>query len=257
MRGLLLFFLLSLNGCAIWVITPNPRVESPELRGDRGLKIGGDVGGAHAYNAVPDGSTRPPTMNQPDMDRTVDTNASFLYSPTEPLEFGIEAHPFSAGLSAIVKWQPVGEGTRTAKEGNVPLGFYLRAGSVYSQASGDQKDLFGSGGYPWKGTINGNYVHAGFSVGYRPAEHALVYIGAAAGQYWNRIEVDQNAANGDTGGVYKASDTGFARTGGAGVVFNWHIVQFYVGGDYSYIRYTHAGAIDSLFFHGGFYFTPR
>lgn len=257
-HAILLFSTLILCSCnTVQVVTPNPRVEPPELRGDRGLKIALEPIGAHIFKATNDGSSRPPDVQHPTTTPTESFTPGLLYSPAAPLEAGIELSPLSLGVAGVLKWQPLGEGSRTATEGNVPLALYLRVGTVYTQQSGDQKDTFGPGGYAWKGSINGTYAHSGVSVGYRTGEHVLIYAGAAFGQYWLRTEVDQSASGTDPGGVYKTGHTGYGNTGAAGLLFNWQKVQFFVSGEFTHIEYNHTNPMDDVYFHGGVYFTPR
>jgi hypothetical protein len=253
--------LLSVFFCActeVQVRTPNPRIEPPELRGDQGVKIGTEVWGAHVYKATDDGSARPPDLSRPGTYGDLDLSGSFSYSPASPFEFGVEAHPLG-GLSGVVRFQLAGHGTRASEPGDFPIAAYVRAGTAIGERSGDQKGLFGPGGYNWKGRMNANYVHAGLSLGQRVLPHMLVYGGGAIGQYWNRTEVDQdaNTGAGDPGGTYKANDSGNAQTGGLGMLFNWTHVQFFVGADFTHISYHSTRAENDLFVSGGLTITPR
>lgn len=249
--------ILFFSGCAVFVVTPNPRVESPEVRGERGFKIGMDITGANTYESSPDGSTRPPDITHPNVNSSQTANAAFAWSPATPIEIGAELSPVQgAGAAAVLRWQILGEGTRTAEAGNIPLGVYVRAGDSYTHSNGNQDGLFGPGGYKWSANLNSGYVHSGISAGYRFNSHVLAYAGGAFGQYWNASEINQDKSDKDNGGVYKANDTGRGLTGGGGALFNWHSFQFYVGAEYSDIRYHRAGASYGTSFRGGFVFTP-
>ena len=257
-KALFLVGVFLITGCsAVQVIAPNPRVEPPELRGDPGLKVEVNTVGAHAFRSTNDGRAHPPDVFHPTTQGTLDESPAVLYSPASPVELGLEVSPLSTGAALIAKWQPLGEGTRVATTGNVSLGLYLRVGANHEQVSGDQKSLFGSGGYGWKGTLNGSYVHYGLSLGYRLDERSLIYLGGAFGQYWMRSEVNQDGSASDPGGVYKSGFTGYGNTGGLGMLFNWTHVQFYLGAEFTHIEYDRTSPMDDIYFHGGVYITPR
>lgn len=256
--------ILSFALCActsVQVLNPNPHVESPENRGDRGLKIGMEEAGGHYYVATGSGAARPPNMSQPESTKMMDVDAKVLYAPVAPIEFGLVAQAPSStgslGLALLTKFQISGEGTRAAAIGDLPFGIYARVGVGYAQASGDQAVTFGPGGYPWKSTMDVVYAHLGSSVGIRFNEHAMAYLGAAVGQYWNSSEVDQNTASDNTpGGTYKNNDSGTAETIGPGVLFNWTYVQFYLTGEFTHIQYHLTPAENDFWVTAGISVTP-
>lgn len=254
--------LLSLCACtSVQIINPNPHVESPETRGERGLKIVAQEDGGHFYTITDDGEKRPPDISEPSTYGAMDLNAQVLYAPAAPIELGLEFHPlgYAAGIALLVKYQLQGAGTRAAQAGDWPIGVYLRTGYAYSNASGDQETPFGDGGYSWKSQMDTVYIHAGGSFGYRISNHVMVYWGAAVGQYWVNAEIDQDTAqNGASpGGVYKNNDSGLAETVGPGVMFNWKYVQFYAAGEATHIQYHNTVAENDVFATVGVSITPR
>ncbi len=250
--------LIGLGACsAVTVRMPNPRVEAPELRGERGIKIEIDSPGAHTYRLTEDGSNRPPDVDHPTTETSQTVNSGFFYSPDAPIEFGGEIDPLAWGLAGVVRWQPLGKGTRGAEEGNIPLMVYARGGTTRGSVSGDQKGTFGPGGYNWNGSISGAYLHTGISTGYRMNPHALFYAGGALGQYWLKGEVNQDATSTDAAASYVRSDRGHAETFGIGFLFNWPHFQFSLGGDYTHLDYAHTRQQEDPYFHVAFYITPK
>ena len=260
MKKIIIFAALAFAGCSeVQVTVPNPRVEPPELRGDRGLAFTAGVEGAHVYQATSDGGRRPPTMDEPSATGAFALNGGVHFSPVAPVQIGLELNgPDGYGASTIVKFQIAGEGTHSSKPGDFSALIYLRGGGVYGQKSGDQSQTFGAGGYNWKGHVSGAYAHAGASMGFRVAEHALIYWGGAFGQYWMSSEVDQDAhtSTGDKGGSYKSGDNGKAYTGGFGAEFNWSRVQFFVSGEGTSYGYEHTHSHFDPFVHAGVIITP-
>ena len=203
-----------LGACtAVSINNTNPHVETPELRGDRGLLINAQTVGGHYYQTSDDGSQRPPIFSHPETFASFDPGGGVMYEPSLPVAIGLQLQ--ASGAAAVAKVQLNGSGTRHAQAGEWPIAIYGRVGAGYSQASGNQQELFGPGGYNWKSTMDALYVQAGASAGYRFSQRALLYWGVAAGQYWNRTEIDQDTNSSDDpspGGVYKNGDTGTAVT---------------------------------------------
>lgn len=260
MRRLMIAATLTLAACSqVQVTVPNPRLEIPELRGDSGLALTAGVGGAHVYSATRDGSDRPPEMAEPTALGAFDLYGGAHYSSGAPVQVGIEINGIDGyGGSGILKFQFAGEGTHGADVGNMPALVYLRAGGVYGHKEGDQNGTFGAGGYNWKGVVRGAYVHAGVSMGYRLAPHALLYWGGAAGQYWINSEINQDPhpATSDAGGTYKRGDNGRAYTAGFGAEFSWTRVQFFVSAEGTSYDYKHTKAKLDPFLHAGVIITP-
>jgi len=244
-----LFFLTACAGVRIY--SPNPRVEPPELRGDRGVKITNSLVGSHALESTSNGHARPPDLEHPETATAFDFFSGFSYSPVSQLETGIELSPLQLGLAAVAKWQPLGSGSRYADEGNVPLSLYVRVGHGDSKNNGDTLSY-----YDFRGKMSESYVHSGISLGYRPLPHMLIYGGFAYGQYWARAEVSQGASGMDPGGTYKSSYRGHGTTSGGGLLFNWRVIQFYVSGELTHIDYNKSRGMQDLYLHTGLYITP-
>jgi len=255
-----LFWLLLglLTGCAeLQLQQPNPSIEPPEIRGDRGLILEANASGAHQYRSTGDAAIRPPDLSRPELARRTQLAPGLSYSPFNRWAFGGELNALGQGGAFLIKFQPLGSGTRAAEDGDIPIGLYVRAGYSGGKKSGTQSRLFGPGDEHWSGKVQSRYLHAGVSTGVRVHPHILLYGGGAVGTYRVDTEVTQEKADTDPGGVYTARDNGTGMTGGVGVLFNWKVVQFYVGGDYTHLRYDDAGAQDQVHVRTGLYITPK
>ncbi|MGE0526560.1 MAG: hypothetical protein AB7G93_13850 [Bdellovibrionales bacterium] len=259
MRWLLLLSAF-LSACAqLEVNTPNPRVEAPEVRGERyRWKVGAALLGTHVLKSTENGGARPPNFTEPDVHNGADVAAQVQFAPLSRAEIGAELYPMGRGAGMILRWQVIGEGSDSAGAGNFPLGVYIRAGRTSGTKSGDQKETFGPGGYNWRGEIHNPFVHVGASLGYRPLDRMLIYMGAAGGRYWARSRIEQDAADGgaDPGGTYTDSLAGTGETYGVGLQWNWPALQISAGLEFSRIDYEKAQAMEDSFIHAGLHFTP-
>ncbi|HBL18604.1 MAG: hypothetical protein A2X36_08090 [Elusimicrobia bacterium GWA2_69_24] len=247
------------TGCSeLQIYSPNPRIETPELRGERGVRIQAEAVGTHRFRVTGNAGARPPDAGRPETQGSMGFVPGLHYDPIRPLGLGLEWDTTGQGGAAVVKWQLLGEGVRRARKGNFSLGAYGRAGMGRSSKSGDQKVAFGPGGYAWNGTMSSRYAHTGLSVGYRVEKEILLYGGVAAG--WHRIysRIDQDPARdgSDAGGSYQHTDHGNSRTAGGGILFGWRVVQFFLGGEYTHVRYQRSSPIENAFFRAGIQITP-
>lgn len=249
-----------ISACAqVQVIVPNPRVEPPEARGEGNrFKIGGSNSSAHLYKATEYAGARPPDFSDPDVHGHYDFHPGGYYSPLSRLDLGVEINVLGQGINGLAKLQIFGEGTMSAKKGNVPVAIFARTGQASGENSGDQSVTFGDGGYPWKGKANASFVQAGISGGYRTVDWLLVYGGFAAGKYWTKAEITQDRSNdgSNAGGTYKTGDEGEAYTVSGGVMFSWRKFQVYVAGEHVSIDYKAAPSTDQISAHVGTFFTP-
>lgn len=233
---LLIFFI---SACSqLQVTSPNPKTEIPELPGTQSIHIQIEGNSAHTYKATNDASARPPTTSRPSVEKSGTLSAGFGYSPIAPIEFGADVDPFNGLGSLFAKYQAFGETFNNSQEGNISGLIHARLGGAYVTKKGDQKGEFGPGGYPWKGSIQSEFINAGVSLGYRVTPTALAFIGNSYGIYWNKTKIDQTAANGDAGGTYNLSAVGRAQDFGGGVVLSFNSVYLVLGLDYSHIGYA-------------------
>jgi hypothetical protein len=258
MRRLPLILCFALAACSqVRVNTPNPRVETPEVRGDQfKWKFGVAGGDSHHFYATHEGGARPPDLTKPQARGNLDVYPGLAFQPWAPVEMGVEANLLGTGLNALVKYQFVGEGTRHAEEDDFAAAVYMRSGFVQNNNSGDQESTFGAGGYKWSSKTENSFVHAGVSVGQHVSKVALVYAGVAAGNYWARARIDQDASGTDPGGSYHASFKGWGVTEALGAQFSWRVVQFYVSAEYTKVDYGPADDLEALFLNTGVTFTP-
>ncbi len=256
---LLLSSFLFLGACAeLELVSPNARIEPPETRGARGWMMGGEITPAHVYQATENGGARPPDLTKPKIRGHADFVPHFGYSFLPFLDTALEINTLGQGVGVLVKWQFTGSGSTTPEEGSFASAIYLRSGYTHGSKSGDQKDIFGAGGYHWKGNVSGTYTHLGISAGYRTKKWMMVYAGAAAGRTRaeSKIDQDSNDSGTDPGGSYKSKDSGLARSAGAGVQFGWTKFHTFVSGNYNYIDYDNVTHVEDAFVHAGFVFTP-
>lgn len=258
MKRLLPLLALLVAACAqVRVNTPNPRVETPEVRGDAlKWKFGVAGGDSHHFYATHEGGKRPPDLNQPDIAGNLDIYPGVAFQPVAPLEVGLEANILGTGLNGLLKYQFVGEGTRHSEEGDLAAAIFLRTGFVQNSNSGDQESTFGSGGYKWSSKTENSFVHAGLSVGQHVSKVALLYAGVAGGNYWANARIDQDPGGTDPGGSYTASYKGWGVTEALGAQFSWRVVQFYVSAEYTKVDYGPADDMEAIFLNTGVTFTP-
>jgi hypothetical protein len=259
-RLLVLPALLLLSGCAdLEVVLPNPRVETPEVRGQQyKWKWGVSGGDNHAYEATDNAGERPPNMNVPTVRGYADVHPGAAFSLTNKWEIGGEINTLGKGLGLVTKLQLLGAGSSSAKKGNFPVALFARVGSASGSNSGDQSSTFGDGGYPWNGKVQAYYGQAGVSAGFRPGDHALLYGGLAYAKYTvdSEIKQDPNAPTDPVGGTYKASADGEGMAAAFGAMFSWPKVQFWVSGALTKVDYGKTDDMESVFLHTGVAFTP-
>jgi hypothetical protein len=246
------------SACAqLEVVAPNPRIEPPESRGEKSKwRIQAGAEAATLVKATEDAGARPPDMSDGDVTGHLGLYGGGAYAPWERVEIGLEGSPLSRGASLFVRSQLLGTGTAAAQEGNLPLSLYARVGRSQGENSGDQDGVFGPGNHPWKGTMSATFVHGGLSFGYRPSNIVLLYAGGAFGKYSFETEIEQEANQTDPAMTYKEKYDGTGLTAGAGALFSWRVVQFFVTMEYSKIEIKGLDEIDQLFVGSGIYITP-
>lgn len=254
---------LLLSACAnLEVVTPNPRVESPETRGEAyKFKVGLNTIPAHEFEVTGNAGARPPDLTtDQELRKMMDIGPMGSFTVFSPLEVGAEIYGLGHGGGLFTKWQILGEGTDKAEKGDFALGIYARGGAVRGEDSGDQSTTFGAGGYHYDGKLTNYFAHAGISVGVRVDPHVLIYAGGAYGEYWAQTKIEQDEKTSGTpspGGVYKQTDRGYGRTLGFGVQGNFKYITFYAGGEHCWIDYEKDRmSRDDFYGHVGARYTP-
>lgn len=247
-----------LSACAeLEVVTPNPRVEPPETRGEAWrFKLGGSASSSHRYKATQQANKRPPDLTDPSVTGHYDFSPTGGLSLADRFDMAVEWNMIGTGVNLLAKFQLLGDGTLSAKQGNVPIAIFARTGRSKGSNDGDQSVTFGPGSYPWRGEIVSNFVQGGVSGGYRPKDFLLVWGGAAVGKYWNDIKITQDPGGGDPGGTYTKDSTGDGFTVSGGVMFSWPKFQVYVAGEQVHVDYNDDDAMDQTSVHTGVFFTP-
>ena len=218
-----------LMGCqSLDVNLPAPRIESPESVGMKKFIIGGTVTGAGKFRATSNAGERPPNLTDTALAGALNVGPVGEYGITDHLSTGLEIDIGGANSSIFgqgrIKYQLMGS-TWTKKETGPQLSIWVRGGSGSGSEEGNQKVEFGSGGYPWTGTITDTMIGSGISFGYRTSERTLLYTGFAADKHSLKAEINQSAAtdNSDPGGTYSRTYSGKASALGLGVRFSWRI----------------------------------
>jgi hypothetical protein len=133
------------------------------------------------------------------------------------------------------------------------LSIYGRFGAQKSSNKGDQKVIFGGGGYPWTGEADMTFTMGGLSIGKKFGD-LFIFIGGAYESFPVNVKSVQGPAddNSDPGGAYEKSFAGFASSGGLGLEYYLNEIAWLGAGGH-YINYDYNG-IKNDFVMGSAYF---
>ena len=205
-----------LTSCSSVVVRQsNPALVNPEKSASSGqLNAAVELGGNETYELSTDASNRPPSVVPEVIDKKSEIRGLLKYSMTEKFQVSAGLTHFF-GINLLAKYNLVGE-----TQDSLSLALYALANHDSTTKNGDQSGTFGAGGYPWKATGRSMLTTAGVSLGYRFSEKFLVFINQAAiGRARLNIKIEQDAANGDPGGVYNESTDAQLFNSGLGFVF--------------------------------------
>lgn len=209
---------LFLSACAdVKIRTPVLSVAPSELLrpNNAELSLRGDP--ARQETTTLDASDRPPTWDNIN-DGTGLMALGLNYGLIENLQIGL-ALTTDIGLTGQVAYQFLGKPWAEAQPGWSAL---VHGDLAYTSASksGDQNGNFGSGGYPWKATINMSALGAGLSAGYRWNATWMAFAGASYESFGvtTKINQDANSDGSSPGGSYSQTNNGNSMATGVGLM---------------------------------------
>lgn len=219
----ILFFLqaLSLSACTtIHVNPPLPIAVSPRM-GVAG-KYSGQIGGDPAIDVLADGmESRPPNITTAvssgyTMNQTIEGGQSrSFWELTGGAYPGVELK--SIGIYGQAKISLLGP-RGIWNSSDLHFSIFGKIGYQRATSSGDQKVVFGSGGYPWTGIVTTKFFTGGISVG-KSFGDWLIYLGGAYMDFPVTVASEQGRAddNSDPGGSYSKNLNGISWTTGLGI----------------------------------------
>lgn len=161
---------------------PASRMESPEVLGNEGKRVGFQVGASATqdFTLTGDASARPPTLNNPILERSGDLSGALSYGAFDRIDLGLKTSAGSSPYVLSAKFQIIGDPSTSAKAGNFSLAFTAGVGVNVVARKGDQNGLFGSGGHNWNSQLTEKLGDFALIAGYRVSDTALLYFGGFA-----------------------------------------------------------------------------
>lgn len=213
MKFLILSAVLVFAGCAsVRTDNANPTLQTPILTKSERRGFNLELGSSDRIKFTEDASLRPPVLNNV-YSRTNDLRANFAYGINEWMDVSIGATS-NPGLNLTSRVHLMGDDKST----------WLAAGTFFASydkkyESGDQKGNFGPGGYNWNATTSAVLGSVGVSVGYRFSENMLLIFNGGVGKTTAKLDIQQDAANGDPGGNYSTTLEAPLTNAGFGLTF--------------------------------------
>lgn len=210
------FIFLDLACTSIEVNPPLPIVVSPRLGVPGKFLLRGNV--EPALRVEVDGMySRPPVFTRRTTGLVANQTpeagfAKSFWEATGAVFLG-SYRPGMWGQAKLQLLGPQGVITNT----NTFITIFARYGSQTGTASGDQKVIFGGGGYPWSGEVKVDFATAGLSLG-QTFDKWLIYIGGAYMDFPMYAKSTQERAddNSDPGGQYTRTYHGISSSAGLG-----------------------------------------
>ncbi len=204
---------------SLQVTLPGPVVESPMVRGERGdVEIGWRPG--QSVMALSEAGARPYVPRKPNLVQAHELYGKAHIDFLERFELGLAlALPGSWLLNG--KYQFIGATREARKTGNFTGAVFAAAGTGSASNKGDQAYTFGPGGYNWKASASGEATGFGTSIGYQPADTALIYVGYAYYSYALKWTINQDVSRDGTSpaAYYSGTQKGAAESVALGVEF--------------------------------------
>ena len=186
---LVLFQACVFQGCAsLDAEFPTSRMDIPEVIGTSGKRaqIGLGYSSTQLFTIASDASARPPTLNQPSFRAGAEVSGAAAYGLMKRLDVGVKATTGSSPTFLQAKFQLLGKPGDEADPGNVSLAVTGAWGFANISKSGDQRGIFGPGGYRWTSTTQESVSDFALILGYRASESTLFY----GGVFMSKIAVD-------------------------------------------------------------------
>jgi hypothetical protein len=243
-----LFFMAALSGCStLDVNVPLASIKSPEVIAKGQHQITASAEASKHYIATNDASQRPPVFDLTNESAGV-LNTDYSISFVDGLLVG-------AGMNSDFGFHIQGQYQFLNLIGEDHTGWLssVYANIYYDETnrSGNQKGLFGPGGYDWGGRTILQGAHAGTSLGYRFNQQVMGYIGYAHNLFSLDTRITQNKSddNLDAGGNYNAAAKGSNKTIGLGAqidIVRVHIMPSIAWTDYIVDGVKQEGIFGSL-----------
>lgn len=209
------------TGCStLQIVVPLANVKSPEVIRKTQKQINFSYIQAKKIVSTDDASQRPPVFVNTVEGSLGLYNADFNYGLFDRVAVG-------ALISSDIGFAFQTEYQFLAPQGEVGNGWassvYFTGGFSSTSRSGDQKGTFGPGGYPWKGSMTMTSQNYGLSVGYRPNENWMTYLGYATNTFSTNTKIEQSVdtTGTDLGGTYTQNNTGRSKSLGLGFQFDF------------------------------------
>ena len=245
--GLLIFLLLT--ACShISVITPVATISPSEISGNAGVNAILEVNPSRTQDITDDASARPPTFDSSN-DSSYLSTARLNIGLWDKIQFGLGVTS-DIGLVGHLDYQFLGKPWDESSEG-FSAATHLKAFYSSTSRSGDQKGVFGPGGYNWKASATLNAIEVGASVGYRWNKSVMGFIGYSI-NFFNiasNIDQDPNSDGTDHGGSYFYKNNGSSSATGLGFLLGTNAIR--ISPSVQWVEYTMGGQHERGFWWGG------
>ncbi len=209
-----------LCGCTtLYTQGPVATVETPEAFTDQPGKVAivANTSPGEQMTLVDDAAARPLNVNSPpDLGKATLAMGGLDYSAGKKWEFGVATDFVGLGSLApnvqlMAKKQILGDAYSEAGAHVWSSAIFCHLDAGGQSISGDQKDVFGAGGYPWSAASQFLGADAGASIGYRPGNQSLLFMGASVQAFQTSGHVNQSASK---WGDYPAASADLPTRGG-------------------------------------------
>lgn len=216
--------LTALSGCTtLYTVLPNALVEPPDIvnADSSGSEIFIRSESGSNFKLVGDASARPLEINNPpELTPQTVVTGGVNFAVKNRFQYGFALAP--ADLRSVMGRVMLKYQIFSSENNAHMISIFGHAMGSTSHISGNQKELWGPGGYPWKASSDGWALNSGLSYGYRFTDNASVYIGGAYESFGMSAEVNQDASA--TGDYPAASgklpySKGYSRTGDVGLIW--------------------------------------
>jgi hypothetical protein len=234
---------------------PVTRLDSPEVVGET-AKLGGALGVGSTRDVVlsSDASSRPPDVTHPSVADGGEALGKVGVGIWKKFEVGLRG-----GLLLNTPWtlsgkfQILGEPALSAKAYNFSLAVTAALGYGNQKNSGDQRGVFGPGGYKWKSEINTYVQDYAVIAGYRLTDTVLIYGGGYYSSYRLGGNVHDDRSDDATSPAADYSISGTGQNYGANLGFQFFFGKGFYGaveGTTSTFQWTSLNSETDVYFGG-------
>ncbi len=185
--------LLFLSGCAtdITIGVPYAHVDTPDTSGKKGFGFALGLAPTKQIELADDAQARPPNTGTVEKSAAGDLYGKLYYGLMGPLDFGVSYGADSGMWAGVLKLQLIGSSIAENKPGFL-FGIHGRYGVGGDKESGDQRQQFGPGGYPWRAKGEVGLKEGGGSFGWRTSGDVMFFLGGAYADYDGELTIDQD-----------------------------------------------------------------